>query len=98
MCIRDRLTSPNGLTAEKAIERMEAEGFSCEKIENGTFSTTFMEKHQIKGKDFIRCKRALERGVDDVALVVENELVTDILIDFDWNSKTSTVVDEGMAP
>ena len=62
--------------------RMESEGFECEMVKNETFSTTYKCKHRIDNADFLRCRRESESGIDDVALVVENDQVIDTIIDF----------------
>ena len=77
-----RIANPKELDAYVAKARMELEGFTCEVIENGTFSTTYRGKQRIDNQDFIRCRRVLKRGIDDVALVVDSGLVTDVLIDW----------------
>ncbi len=64
-------------------ERMELEGFECEMVENGMFSTTYKKKHRIDNADFLRCRRGTANGVNDVALVVEDGIVTDVIIDFE---------------
>ena len=81
-----RLVHPKELTIDVARERMVAEGFACELVENGNFSTrTWQKKQAISNADFLHCKRELEKGFDDVALVVENGNVTDVLIN--WNER-----------
>ena len=64
---------------------MEIEGFKCEMVENGTFITTYRKKRRIDNADFLRCRRETESGINDVALVVENGIVTDAIIDFESN-------------
>ena len=76
-----KLVNRDGNVAEWQ-DRMETEGFECEMIENGTFSTTYRKKHRIDNADFLRCIRQTEDGVDDVALVIENGAVVDSIIDF----------------
>ena len=74
-----RLSNPGALDADVARARMEAEGFECEMVENGTFVlSTNREKGLLPDADFIRCRRELEHRIDDVALVVENGVVTDV--------------------
>ena len=77
-----KLVNREGNVAEWQ-ERMEAEGFECEMIENGTFSTTYRKKHRIDDADFLRCRRETEDGVNDVALVIEDGVVIDSIIDFE---------------
>lgn len=73
----------NDRTVEAWRQRMEAEGFKCEMIENGTFTTTYKKKQRIDNTSFLRCRRETEAGIDDVALVVEEGVVTDEIVDFE---------------
>jgi hypothetical protein len=77
-----KLVNPEGSIAVWQ-DQMEAEGFECEMIENGTFSTTYKKKHRIDNADFLRCRRETADGVNDVALVIEDGVVTDSIIDFE---------------
>ena len=72
-------------TVSEWQEHMESEGFECEMIENGSFSTTYRKKQRIDDADFLRCKRKTKDGIDDVALVVEDGAVIDAIIDFERN-------------
>jgi hypothetical protein len=78
---------PVGTSVQEAMKFMEHEGFACTLRRNGTFCEQRGhdpgEKHE--GIDFLECHRVQNAGflmsrVWEVALVLKNDRVTDILV------------------
>lgn len=81
---------PQGVPLTAAQEKMEAMGFNCEVIVDGSFvyhvrdDQWRREKRTRENTDYILCKRCLKEGLmvtyfETVALVLENGFVVDAL-------------------
>ena len=78
-----RLNSPKTLDVTVAQERLESEGFSCKLVENGTVTTTRYKKQRINNANFVRCRRESPDGVDELALIIDDGMVTEVVFDID---------------
>ena len=88
-----RESHPNGLLPNVVQTRMEENGFECTRIINGTWvhrvhhENGMTENRKIENIDFIHCKRKIPNGLvtsyDDVALIIENNVVVDALANWD---------------